>query len=196
MRSPSCWTRTPGCPDEHRIAFGDDVNEIHQLDLSSPAPPILVGQHADSVRSLTYDHTGRRLASASDDHEVKVWDMTAPKPHLARTLAEFTAAVRTIAYSRDDKLLAAAGRDTTIRIWKATTYEPYATLTGHQNMIESLAFNPHRDQLASAAIDGTVRLWVLDTNTVRARVCSTLRHASPTDWKRYAPTISQPDHCT
>ncbi|MFI9250099.1 helix-turn-helix domain-containing protein [Streptomyces sp. NPDC053069] len=181
--------------DEHRIAFGDDVNQIHQLDLTSPAAPILVGSHTDSIRSLAFNHHGTRLASAGDDHKVKVWDVTGRRPRLAHTLAEFTAAVRTVAYSSDDTLLAAAGRDTTIRIWKTTAYEPYAILTGHQNMIESLAFHPHRNQLASAALDGTVRLWDLTPDTVRALVCSTLRHAGPTDWTHYARSIPQPDRC-
>ena len=49
---------------------------------------------------------------------------------------------------------------------------PYATLTRHTGNVFSVAFSPDGKTLASGSADGTVRLWDVETNTLK----NTLRH--------------------
>lgn len=91
--------------------------------------------HTDQVREVAVSPDGKILASCSDDHTVKLWDI-AMQRELA-TLQGHSDDVDTISFSPDGRQLASAGSDVTVRIWDVgkrsleTTFEPMARRT-HQ----------------------------------------------------------------
>jgi WD40 repeat protein len=66
---------------------------------------------------LAFSSDGRRIASASDDETVKVWDAGTGQETL--TLKGHTDEVRGIAFSPDGRLIASASSDGTVKIWDA-----------------------------------------------------------------------------
>jgi WD40 repeat protein len=70
------------------------------------------------------------------------------------------AAVADIAVAPDGRV-ATAGRDRTVRIWTADG-RPLATLAGHPDTVEAVAFGPDGTTLAAATRDNTVVLWSVD----------------------------------
>jgi WD40 repeat protein len=49
-------------------------------------------------------------------------------------------------------------------LWDVKTYEALTTLTGHQDAVIGVAFNPSGTELATTSLDQTVKVWsVLDT---------------------------------
>ena len=70
------------------------------------------------------------------------------------------AAVADIAVAPDGRV-ATAGRDRTVRIWTADG-RPLATLAGHPDTVEAVAFGPDGNTLAAATRDNTVVLWSVD----------------------------------
>ncbi|MCI0464316.1 MAG: serine/threonine protein kinase, partial [Gemmataceae bacterium] len=123
----------------------------------------LVGPTDGPIRSLMFSRDGRRLACASWERLVWVWDLDSGR---LKTLAGHTEPVIGVALSSDGRRLASASFDQTVKIWDAQTAQALHTLVGHASRVLSVAFSPSDKYLASASNDGTVRVW--DTTTWQA----------------------------
>jgi WD40 repeat protein len=62
--------------------------------------------HSSQVRSVAFSHDSSKLASASDDRTVKVWD--ASSGACLQTLEGHSSQVRSVAFSHDSSKLASA----------------------------------------------------------------------------------------
>jgi tetratricopeptide (TPR) repeat protein len=74
------------------------------------------------VNCATFSPDGRRLATASDDFTIKLWD-TATGGEVF-TLRGHTATVMSLAFSPDGNRIASGGLDHTARVWDATPLSP------------------------------------------------------------------------
>ena len=69
-----------------------------------------------------------------------------------------------MAFSPDGKRIVSGSDDKTVRLWDADTGQPVGQpLTGHTDMVLSVAFSPDGKRIASGSVDTTVRLWDADT---------------------------------
>jgi WD40 repeat protein len=111
---------------------------------------------------------GRRIASASVDKTLKIWDATTGQEVL--TLRGHTHDPTGLACSPDGQRLASSSGDRTVKIWDATPLganipRKALILRGHSDQIWGLAFSPDGRRIASASWDKTVRVW--DAGTAR-----------------------------
>ncbi|MBI3467049.1 MAG: serine/threonine protein kinase, partial [Planctomycetes bacterium] len=113
--------------------------------------------HAGWVTSVAFSPDGQRLASASSDRTVKVWDTATGQESLP--LNGHTDQVLGVAFSPDGQRLASASVDKTVKVWDTATGRESLTLNGHANTVTSVAFSPDGKRLASASWDRTVKVW-------------------------------------
>src|SRR5262249_46597310 len=113
--------------------------------------------HSELVRSVVFSPDGKRLASASDDPTVKVWDAATGQELL--TLEGHARGVNSVAYSPDGRCLASASWDGTLKIWDANTGQPLLSLKGHTSAVVGVAYSPDGRRLASASWDRTLKIW-------------------------------------
>jgi WD40 repeat protein/serine/threonine protein kinase len=149
--------------DRKHMAFGDG-NAVKICTLPAGEEVHRLEGHTARICSVEYSPNGKRLASASADHTVKIWDPATGAELL--TLRGHAKEVVGIAFSPDGQRLASASWDNTVKVWDVVTGKEEVTFRGHTERVDSVAFSPDGARLASASWDRTVKVWDANTGTV------------------------------
>uniref|UniRef100_A0A669DA97 Pleckstrin homology domain interacting protein n=1 Tax=Oreochromis niloticus TaxID=8128 RepID=A0A669DA97_ORENI len=121
--------------------------------------------HLSSVYCVTFDRTGRRIFTGSDDCLVKIWGTDDGR--LLATLRGHAAEISDMAVSYENTMIAAGSCDKTIRVWCLQTCAPLAVLEGHAASITSLQVFGSKRYLSSTGADGTICFWQWDARTLK-----------------------------
>jgi WD40 repeat protein len=163
-------------PDGKQLAVGggepSQTGTVLFYDAAAPARPVskLAG-HSDVVYALAWTADGKRVATASFDKTVKVWDLPAAMPALtvpaltvpALTVKDHTDAVLAVAFSPDGKTLVSGGRDHSVKVFDAATGKSLRTLTGHDQDVQALAISADGKSVISSGREPGLRWWDLAT---------------------------------
>lgn len=160
--------------------FKEDPADCEWINLGT------LSSHESTVWGISFDQTGTRLASSSDDGTVKIWKEYLPGNNegvatvdnnptwkCVCTLSGFhNGIIYDIAWCHTTGLLATACSDNAIRIFKETDNsspnEPCFDLmttehTAHNEDVNCVAWHPKElGVLASSSDDSTIKIWLVD----------------------------------
>ena len=112
--------------------------------------------HSDQVLAVAWSPDGTRIASASYDNTVQIWDAAnGGHPFAYRGHSK---EVWSVAWSsRDDKRIASASQDNTVQVWDAVDGSHPFIYHG-QYALYAVVWSPDGKRIASAGQDSTVRV--------------------------------------
>lgn len=117
----------------------------------------LVG-HQDPIDGIAFSSDGQRLATASRDLTVKIWNSSSHSD-----------LIRSVGFSRDGHLLATGSRDGTVRLWDVSTLHDRGTLPralSQEDQFRAIDLSPIRDDLAAVSAGGQVVVWDLPSRRI------------------------------
>lgn len=139
---------------------------------------VFSSQHADYVLATALDIYGRRMATASGDRSVRIWDLQADGNwHIVAAWQAHRSAVTAVSWAHAEfgSLLATAGADHDVKIWEEMSHSNVAaTTTTHSSGTTVAAGNNNTASSSSR--------WNLTASLTDARRGVTCVEFAPRQW--------------
>ncbi len=157
-------------PVDTQLAAGTVAGTLLLVDAEAGETAAEVGStppaDGEVITVVQYSDDGSLLAVGTGT-TITVWDATDPQNLTTVQTLTTDAPIRALAFTPDGETLAVSGGDpsvpdaatSSIRVWDVRSGTNMATLRGHTDAVNSLAFSPDGTRLASISYDGTLRIW-------------------------------------
>jgi WD40 repeat protein len=113
--------------------------------------------HRSSITSVSVTPSGQRVATASLDGLVKLWDPASGRE--LKTMEGHQGSVSGVALSPDGRSLASVGRDRTLRLWDTTSGKVMHSVQAHDNIVLAVAFSADGREVLTSGLDRLVKWW-------------------------------------
>lgn len=156
------WSMSPRFSPDSKLILCPGKNytvEVHSLD--GKLISLLKG-HRDIIYITNFSNDGEKLATASADTEVKIWNRNGS---LINTLFH-NQPVTQVIFSTDDKVLISGTKDGRISLWDVKTGDLIQTWKAHRETVADIKVSSDGKTIASTGKDNTVKLWNIQGNYI------------------------------
>lgn len=144
-----------------RVVSGGADGTIRTWDAKAAkeiAVKISVGSYTND---LSFNSTGKLLASASDDPRVLIWDVATSK--VVKTLKASASWPISLEFSPNDELLAVGYDDGTLILWDINSGQERRRIDGDDGVVNSVSFSPNSRLLAVGGGEGVAKIYDVAT---------------------------------
>jgi WD40 repeat protein len=123
--------------------------------------------HKGRIYGVAFSADGKYLASASEDHLAKVWDLTTGA--LYREFDAHDLSVYNALFSRSGKRLVTGGVDRSIKVLDVDGFSEdpvILNLLGHRAAVSSLAVSPDGKRIVAGGFDGVLCMYDIDIDGI------------------------------
>jgi WD40 repeat protein len=198
--------------DQHLLATGSadhtlkiwQVSQTRKIETLPTLCQTLTGHH-HWVRSIAMSPQRNFIVSGGADRSLKIWPvmggLNGHQPcgsEPLKTLTSHSLSVRAIAMSPDGHLLASGSADQTIQIWPVddilsdranSLLTSQTVLNGHTAPVDTVAFSPDSQLLASGGVDCTIKIWQMNSLQL---LCTLTDHADAIAAVTFSPNPEYP----
>ena len=110
-------------------------------------------KHLDKVRDVSFSPDGKKIATASSDRTINIWDRVG---HLEQVL-KHPSAVNMVNFSADSEWLITAAKDKYIRVWDS--WGELLLKLSHDSKALSAVFSPDKSLIVGGFSNGDILIW-------------------------------------
>jgi|GEM_PF-467750 len=142
-----------------------------------------------SVYGVHFSPDGRRLAAASKDGTLTLWDTFSGNLFYSVTVVPVETGQEPVGvsharFSPRGDVLAASALDGSLVLYKASSGEEIRRIQAHDKSIWGIAFSPDGTRIASAAEDGLLKVWEVESGSLLLTIQS---EEGALQWVAYSP---------
>ena len=149
-------------PDGKTIAIAGLEGTVHVVTVPTGGPiKTITAYPGESTGEVVFSPTDSNLLATVGGHQtVKLWDTRTDTPVASFPGNTDPVYSTALAFSPDGTTIATASTNNTVNLWSTKTHAVVATLDGHANDVDSVAFRPDGQMVATASGgDHTIVLW-------------------------------------
>jgi eukaryotic-like serine/threonine-protein kinase len=146
-------------------------------------------KHSAAVLDIAWSPDGKKIASASADKTVHIWNAKSKNPILI--YRNHAKPVSAVAWSPDGSRIVSGSWDTTVQVWNVPTGRKLFTYRGYTREVSTVAWSPDGEYIACGSWDTTVQIRQAKSGS---RLFTYQGHTSPVYAVAWSPISLSTNH--
>jgi len=157
-RGHNYWVRALTWSPNGKALVSGSWHEIQVWDWASGKKHFTYRGHNSWIRSVAWSPQSVRIASASEDSTVQIWEPL-NKGHVIANYDGHNDLVHTVLWSPDGSKVASAGKDRTVHIWDAENTARTSIHTVRTTSTYTIAWLADSKHIVAASANGAIQVW-------------------------------------